>query len=344
MLPAVPGAASNKHYHGTLASGVMCSTQLLVQVQQLPTGWPHLSRLQCTPTRTRITWTHHQHTDHPEGQPWPVVGPYLQPGEHRSRATTQQRHLPAWQQFPSAESAHTQVKVEAQPACEALLTNLSLSALQQQANSHGTHLQHQNFSLVCCAGPQTTYQTSHGQLLDLTTAPPGSINLSRYTMDAYLRIVTYKTAFYTFYLPVAAGLVLAGEARPAAFELAKSICVAMGQYFQIQDDYLDCYGDPAVIGKIGTDVEDAKCCWLVCTALQEASAEQKEVIKANYGQKDPAAVARVKEVYEQLGLAGKFEAYEAESHASLAATIEEQTLLPKQVFSSLLAKIYKRQK
>jgi farnesyl diphosphate synthase len=83
-----------------------------------------------------------------------------------------------------------------------------------------------------CA-PQTTYQTSHGQLLDLTTAPPGTIDLSRYTMDNYLRIVTYKTAFYTFYLPVAAGLVLAGETRPAAFDLAKSICVTMGQYFQV---------------------------------------------------------------------------------------------------------------
>lgn len=57
---------------------------------------------------------------------------------------------------------------------------------------------------------QTTYQTAHGQLLDLTTAPPGAIDLSRYSMDAYLRIVTYKTAYYTFYLPVAAGLVLAG--------------------------------------------------------------------------------------------------------------------------------------
>ncbi len=58
--------------------------------------------------------------------------------------------------------------------------------------------------------PQTTFQTSHGQLLDLTTAPIGSVDLAKYTSDNYLRIVTYKTAFYTFYLPVACGMVLAG--------------------------------------------------------------------------------------------------------------------------------------
>lgn len=66
--------------------------------------------------------------------------------------------------------------------------------------------------------------------------------------------------------------------------------------------------------------------------------------QANYGRKDPSAVAAVKAVYSQLGLPAKFEAYEAQSHAQLSATIEEQSLLPKAVFTSLLAKIYKRQK
>jgi farnesyl diphosphate synthase len=67
-------------------------------------------------------------------------------------------------------------------------------------------------------------------------------------------------------------------------------------------------------------------------------------LQANYGQKDPAAVARVKEVYMQLGMAAKFEAYEADSYSKLSSTIEEQGLLPKQVFTSLLKKIYKRSK
>ncbi len=38
------------------------------------------------------------------------------------------------------------------------------------------------------------------------------------------------------------------------------------------------------------------------------------------------------------------QAYEAESHAQLVAMVEEQALLPKEVFTSLLNKIYKRQK
>ena len=43
---------------------------------------------------------------------------------------------------------------------------------------------------------QTTHQTAHGQLLDIMTAPMGTVDLNRYTLPTYMRIVTYKTAFY----------------------------------------------------------------------------------------------------------------------------------------------------
>ena len=59
------------------------------------------------------------------------------------------------------------------------------------------------------------------------------MDLSRYTLDTYLRIVTYKTAFYTFYLPVACGMRLAGVQAQAAYQLAEDICCQMGQYFQV---------------------------------------------------------------------------------------------------------------
>lgn len=191
---------------------------------------------------------------------------------------------------------------------------------------------------------EVTHLTAHGQLLDTTTAPIGTVDLTRYTMHRYMRIVTYKTAYYTFYLPVACGLCLQDITDSKSHEIAKDICITMGQYFQIQDDYLDCFGDPETIGKIGTDIEDNKCSWLVVQALDRATAEQRAVIEANYGKSDPECVKAIKDLYNDLQLENLFKEYETKSYNDLISKIEGQTLLPKDVFLPLLQKIYKRKK
>lgn len=56
-----------------------------------------------------------------------------------------------------------------------------------------------------------------------------------------------------------------------------------------------------MIGKVGTDIEDAKCSWLVCNALQLVSAAQKKVIVEHYGKKDEKSVKAIKALYKDLG-------------------------------------------
>ncbi len=48
-----------------------------------------------------------------------------------------------------------------------------------------------------------------------------------------------------------------------------------------KDDYIDCYGDPEITGKIGTDIEESKCSWLVVQALKKANPEQLAMLEVN---------------------------------------------------------------
>eukprot|EP00123_Amoebidium_parasiticum_P007231 comp17976_c0_seq1/m.18357 comp17976_c0_seq1/g.18357 ORF comp17976_c0_seq1/g.18357 comp17976_c0_seq1/m.18357 type:complete len:370 (-) comp17976_c0_seq1:527-1636(-) len=192
---------------------------------------------------------------------------------------------------------------------------------------------------------QTTWQTEVGQLHDLITAPEDSIDLTRFTLEKYKLIVKYKTAYYSFYLPVAEAMIMAGITEPALFKSAEKILLVMGEYFQIQDDYLDCYGAPEVIGKIGTDIQDNKCSWLVCQALLRATPEQRKVLVDNYARKNADNEAKVKELYRQMDLEKVFKDYEEATYAELLDLIKKEAgSIPEAVFMDFAKKIFKRQK
>jgi farnesyl diphosphate synthase len=193
---------------------------------------------------------------------------------------------------------------------------------------------------------ETTWQTELGQLLDLTSAPlHGKADLDRFTIQRHTLIVKYKTSFYSFYLPVALGMVIGGIATDESLEEAKTILVDMGVYFQVQDDYLDCYQDPEILGKIGTDIKDNKCGWLVVQALDKCNDEQRALLKEHYGRQEDESEAKVKELYRTLKLEEAYHAYEAEAYARLTKAIEDiKTGTPAACFTALLNKIYKRQK
>merc|ERR1719231_1558296 len=144
---------------------------------------------------------------------------------------------------------------------------------------------------------ETTLQTEMGQLLDLKCdhAPLAAFTLERWTL-----IVKYKTAFYSFYLPVAMGMICAGITDRAEYDAAREILVIMGVYFQAQDDYLDAFGTPEQIGKIGTDIQDKKCGWLFVNAYPAlVDAEQKAFLEAHYGKCKVGSYEekKIKEIY-----------------------------------------------
>ncbi|KAJ9265497.1 hypothetical protein DTO212C5_6690 [Paecilomyces variotii] len=194
---------------------------------------------------------------------------------------------------------------------------------------------------------ETTWQTELGQLCDLITAPEDNVNLDNFSMEKYMFIVTYKTAYYSFYLPVALALHYLQLATEENLRQAHDILIPLGQYFQIQDDYLDAFGDPAVIGKIGTDIQDNKCSWLINQALQRATPEQRKTLDAAYGRKDRELEAKVKTIFNELQLEQVYKDYEERTVGDLRAKIaavDETQGLKKEVFEAFLAKIYKRSK
>jgi len=190
---------------------------------------------------------------------------------------------------------------------------------------------------------ETTYQTELGQLMDLiSNLPAGKVDLSLFTLENYKLIVKYKTAYYSFYLPVALAMILTGIRSEPTFTVAEDILMPMGEYFQIQDDYLDCYGDPKVIGKIGRDIEENKCSWLIVQALRYANPSQRKILENHYGRDNASDVAKVKAVYNELNMTKIFKDYEDESYGKLLKQIDGVLNMPKQVFLDLLARIYKR--
>ncbi|XP_021726363.1 farnesyl pyrophosphate synthase 1-like [Chenopodium quinoa] len=184
------------------------------------------------------------------------------------------------------------------------------------------------------------FQTACGEMIDLIDTVGEEKDLLKYTLALQRRISKYKTAYGTFYTPFACALLMPGK-KLDDYNDVKDILLEMGIYFQVQDDYLDCFGDPEMIGKI----EEFKCSWLVVKALEVCNEEQKKLLRDNYGKSDPANVDAVKCLYKDLNLQGIFAEYEIEMYEKLTTRIE--ALPSKSVQSMLksyLGKMFKRQK
>ncbi|KAI7758381.1 hypothetical protein M8C21_001932, partial [Ambrosia artemisiifolia] len=198
-------------------------------------------------------------------------------------------------------------------------------------------------------------QMVYGQMIDVITTVVGEKDLRKYTLTLNRRIIQYKCSYYSFYLPVACALLMLGE-NPDDYVQMKDILVEMGIYYQIQtlSETLalseSCYGTTIharsfLMSQIGTDIEDFKCSWLVAKALELANEEQKKILYENYGIKNQASIAKVRELYRTLNLQGVYEEYEKKTHEEFMNLIESYpSNVVQAVLKTFMGKIYKRQK
>jgi farnesyl diphosphate synthase len=175
--------------------------------------------------------------------------------------------------------------------------------------------------------------TSFGQTFDTCA--------SVHSLDCYDVVARHKTAYYTIWQPIVAGMI-ASQAIPddrlTPPELA-SFLLDMGHFFQVQDDYLDVYGDPAVTGKVGTDLIDGKVTWLSCTAMALADQRQRDRLARCLG----ADEAAVRAIYLELDVLGAYTRYEAATSEELSRRLAAlDPIYPKKTLENLLKSLTKR--
>lgn len=72
---------------------------------------------------------------------------------------------------------------------------------------------------------------------------------------------------------------------PRILQKSLDILTIYTNIFQIENDFADCFGNPKLLGKIGTDIEENKCTWLVAKCLEKSNKDQRALIENCYGQK-----------------------------------------------------------
>lgn len=143
----------------------------------------------------------------------------------------------------------------------------------------------------------TARQVCEGQQLDMDFEKTETVSF-----DQYLEMIALKTSV-SLATSLQVGALLGGadeKKQQHIYAFGKSLGIA----FQIQDDYLDAFGDPGKFGKkTGGDILANKKTFLLIHALEVApdpvSAELKELIKTNPGDK----IERVLRIYKECNVA-----------------------------------------
>jgi geranylgeranyl diphosphate synthase type I len=124
-------------------------------------------------------------------------------------------------------------------------------------------------------------EVTAGQYLDLLRAAGGLPG-----PDGALTVARYKSAGYTVQRPLQLGAAIAG-AGPEVAEAYTAIGLPLGEAFQLRDDVLGVFGDPAVTGKSADDdLREGKQTLLIALAEEAADEAGRRLLDRLLGNAD----------------------------------------------------------
>jgi geranylgeranyl diphosphate synthase type II len=162
------------------------------------------------------------------------------------------------------------------------------------------------------------------------------------TVDEYVEMIKLKTSVLLA-CACKMGAILANadsETANAFYEYG----LKLGLGFQLQDDYLDTYGDPLVFGKqIGGDILNDKKTWLQITACNEDASEvMQRALRGDFeGQQK---IEAVRGVYDSLNLKERIAALVASYGEQAIAVLDKVNITEesRQYFISIANKLSNR--
>ena len=137
-----------------------------------------------------------------------------------------------------------------------------------------------------------------GQYLDVLTQVTGNTSVERAGT-----VARYKSAKYTVERPLLLGAALA-DASEAVRAAYSGYGLPLGEAFQLRDDVLGVFGDPALTGKpAGDDLREGKRTYLVAVALEAAEPVAAAALLSGLGDADldEVGVTRLREIISSTG-------------------------------------------
>jgi len=142
----------------------------------------------------------------------------------------------------------------------------------------------------------TAKEVCEGQQLDMDYS-----KMEKVDMEQYIHMITLKTSVLLA-ASLEMGAVIGGASSSNCkhlYEFGKNIGIA----FQVQDDYLDAFGDAALFGKEpGGDINQNKKTFLLIHALEVANKDQKLALEALLKSNENDKVEKVLEIFKACGV------------------------------------------